>query len=83
MTRTRRQLLDMVSRGELLRHRNEAERLQLLDAAARMASSATAAAAGLERAALGGDPDAQDAYRAAVFGRAQARRVLGWDRGDT
>lgn len=81
MTHTRRQLLDIVSRGEHLRHRNEAERLQLLYAAAGMADSATAAATKLARDATAGDPDALDQYRAATFGRAQARRVLGWDRG--
>jgi len=81
MRRTRRQLLDMVSHAELLRHRNEAERLQLLYAAAGMADHATAAATELERAAVRGDPDALDRYRAATFGRAQARRVLGWDAG--
>jgi hypothetical protein len=79
MTRTRRHLLDLASRAELLRHRNDAERLQLLDAAARMADSATGAAARLSEKAMTGDPEAQDAYRAAVFGRAQARHVLGWD----
>ena len=79
MTRTRRHLLDLASRAELLRHRNDAERLQLQYAASRMADHATGAAAGLSEKAMAGDPEALDAYRAAVFGRGQARRLLGWD----
>jgi hypothetical protein len=76
MHRARRQLLDLVTRAEHARQRNLAQRQQLQDAAAGMADNATGAAAGLSAKALAGDPDALAKYRAAVFGRAQARRLL-------
>lgn len=79
MHATRRKLLDLVTGLEHARHRNDAQRLQLLEAAAQMADFATGAAKGLSARALAGDPDALDEYRRAVFGRAQARRTLGWD----
>jgi hypothetical protein len=79
MNLTRRKLLDLVTRAEHSRHRNDAQRVQLLDAAAHMADLATGAASKLSDKALAGDPDALDDYRRAVFGRAQARRTLGWD----
>ena len=73
---TRRQLLNLVTRAEHARQRNLAQRQQLLDAAAGMADHASKAAVELEAAATRGDPTALAQYRAAVFGRAQARRLL-------